>query len=207
MAWAVALGLVSLVLAGAAVVAAYELADRPQNQAGIVFTDLVPAHGAAPSEKDLGSPSALTKASPVMGTATLEQVRSEGKSDAVGGSDSVRWVRGRVEVYRLSMSQPLIDGIMEVTSDIGTLPSGSTVIKGSWVLRTGQGTWKGSSWTGIVTAEGADHFYVGKAAGTGGFEGLVLILEWYVAKAPGSSPAVEGLPEPIAVSGWIQSTK
>jgi hypothetical protein len=207
MAWAVAVGLAAVALALAAVVAAYELADRPQNQAAIIFTDLVPAHGAAPSGSELGSPATLTKASPFTGTATLEQVRSEGKSDAEVGEDGVHWVRGRVEVYRLSMSQPVVDGVMEVTCDIGTLPSGSTVIKGSWVLRTDQGTWKGSSWTGIRTAGNVDRFYAGSAVGTGGLEGLLLVLQWSFVKASESLPTLEGGPRPMVVSGWIQSAE
>ncbi len=194
---AVALGFASVVLVGAAAFGAYVAVNHFQSQPRLVFTDLNLAPGGP----------LLARVSPVMGTAVLEQVKSEGTSDPGDGADGIHRLRGRVEVYRLSMSQPVVNGTMEISSNLATRPDGSTDIEGSWVLRTDQGAWECPSWRGSLTANDAEQFYFGNASGTGGFGGLTLLLQWHVAKNQGSSASGAGSSEPIAVSGWIQSTK
>ncbi len=204
---AVALGFAAVVLAGAAAFGTYTAVDRFQSQPGLVFTDIGPAPGDTSVASGSSSRPLLARVSPVMGTAVLEQVKSEGTSDPPNGADGDRQVRGRVEVYRLNMSQPAIDGTMEITSDLTARPDGGTEITGSWVLRTDQGAWEGSSWGGSLTAEGGEQFYFGTATGTGGFAGLTLLLQWHVADNQGPPATGAGSSEPIAVSGWIQPAK
>jgi hypothetical protein len=204
---AIAVGFASIVLAGAAALGAYEAVDHFQSQPSLLFTDLAPTPGDVAAGWGTDNPSGLARVAPVMGTAVLEQVKDEGTSDPGSGADGIHWVRGRVEVYRLSMSQPLVSGTVEITSDLATRLDGSKQVQGSWILRTGQGAWEGSLWRGIVSADGADQFYLGKATGAGGLEGLVLLLQWHVVQTPGSAPTGEGSSESIAVSGWIQSVK
>ncbi len=202
---AVALGFASVALVVGVVLGAHVAVDRLHNDVALVFTDLTPTP--ADSGWGTGTSSRLAHVSPVMGTAVLERVKSEGTSDPSSEEDGTHWVRGRVEVYRLSMSQPAINGTMEITSDLSTGPGGSTEVQGSWVLRTSQGRWEGSFWTGIVSADGTDQFYMGMAAGSGGFEGLLLILEWHVENGSESAPRGEGPSWPISLSGWIQAEK
>jgi hypothetical protein len=204
---ALALGFGCIVLAGAAVLAAYVAVDHLQSKPGLVFMDFKPTPNDAAAGWGVGTPSGFAVVEPVAGTAVLEQVRSQGTSDPASAEDGTRSVRGRVEVYLLSMSQPAISGSMEVTSERVTRLEGGTEVQGSWVLRTSRGTWESSSWTGIVTQDGTDEFYFGKADGTGAFEGLVLLLEWHIVKNPGSSGTAEGPTETVTVSGWIQSPR
>ncbi len=194
---AVALGFASIVLVGAAALGAYTAVDHFQRQPRLVFTDL---------NRGPGGP-LLARVSPVMGTAVLEQVKNEGTSDPGNAADGIHRVRDRVEVYRLSMSQPLVTGTMEIRSNLATRPDGSTDIEGSWVLHTDQGVWECPSWKGSLTANDSEQFYFGNASGAGGLEGLTLLLQWHVAKNRGSSAIGAESSEPIAVSGWIQSTK
>ena len=117
---AVALGFASIVLVGAAAFGAYTAVDHFQRQPRLVFTDL---------NRGPGGP-LLARVSPVMGTAVLEQVKNEGTSDPGNAADGIHRVRDRVEVYRLSMSQPLVTGTMEIRSNLATRPDGSTDIDG-----------------------------------------------------------------------------
>ena len=178
-----------------------------QSHPRLVFTVL----NLAPVDTSVGSGTnsrpLLARVSPVTGTAVLEQVKSEGISDPGNVAGGTQRVRGRVEVYRLSMSQPAVNGTMEISSNLATRPDGGTDIEGSWVLSTDHGTWECLSWKGSLTADGAEQFYFGNASGTGGFEGLTLLLQWHVVENQGSSSTGAGSFEPIAVSGWIQSAK
>jgi hypothetical protein len=204
---AIALGFACIVLAGAAAFGVHTVVDHSQSQSQFVFTDVAPVPGDSSSGYGTASGPLLARVSPVMGTAALEQVKSEGTRDpgsGVGGTDRVR---GRVEVYRLSMSQPALDGTMEITTSLATRRDGNTDVEGSWVLRTSQGDWECSFWKGTLLANRVEQFYFGTASGTGGFEGLTLLLQWHVVKDAGSPATAEPSSQPIAVSGWIQSAK
>jgi hypothetical protein len=204
---ALVLGFGCIVLAGAAFLAAYVAVDHFRSEPGLVFMDFKPTPRDAAAGWGVDNPSGFAVVEPVAGAAVLKEVKSQGTSDPASAEDSSRRVRGRVEVYFLSMSQPAISGSMEITSERVTRLEGGTEVQGSWVLRNSRGMWESSSWTGIVTPDGADEFYFGKADGTGAFEGLVLLLEWHVVKNPGSSGTAEVPTETVTVSGWIQSPR
>jgi hypothetical protein len=204
---AVAVGLASVALVGAAAFGVYQAVSRSANQPGLVFTDLRPASADASAASETGNRPLLARVSPVTGTADLLRVESEGMIDPVTGTNGADRVRGRVEIYRLSTSQPAVSGTMEITFDITTRANGSADIEGRWILRDDQGSWEGSQWNGSRSANGTEQFCFGTASGTGGFEGLTLLLQWHVAKSAGSVAAGEQSSESIAVSGWIQSAK
>ena len=204
---AVALGFASVVLIGAAAFGVYSAVDYFESRPQFVFTDLMPGPGDSSAGSGMGNRPLLARVSPVMGTAVLEQVKSEGTSGPGSDADGIHRVRGRVEVYRLNMSQPAIDGTMEIISELTARQDGGTDVQGSWVLRSGEGAWECLSWQGIMTADGTEQFYLGTASGTGGFEGLTLLLQWHVVEDVGSPATGELSSEPVIVSGWIQSTK
>jgi hypothetical protein len=204
---AVALGFASVALVAAAAFGAYTAVAHFQSQPRFVFTDFSAAPGDASEGAGTNTGPLLARVSPVMGTAVLEQVKSEGISDPGNGADGIGGVRGRVEVYRLSMSQPAINGTVEITSNLSARPDGGTDSEASWVLRTSQGAWECSSWKGSLNAGGTEQFYFGTASGSGGFQGLTLLLQWHLVKNRGSSATGAGSSEPIAVSGWIQPAK
>jgi hypothetical protein len=202
----VALAFASIVLAGGLALGAYETLGYFRGQPELVFSDLVPATGSTPSGSASSHP-LLARVSPVTGTAVLERVKSAGSSDSGSGADSVPQVRGRVEVYRLTMSQPLISGTLEITFDLAGRPDGRTAIQGSWVLRTERGSWECRSWAGSLSADGAEQFCLGNGSGTGRFEGLLLLLQWHAVKNVGSSSAGETSSATAQVSGWIQAAR
>jgi hypothetical protein len=203
----VALGFASLVLAGAVAFGAYTAVDHSRSHARLVFSDLNLAPAGPSVGTGVNPRPLLARVSPVVGTAVLEQVKSEGTSDPGNDGDGIHRVRGRVDVYRLTMSQPAMNGTMEITYTLVTRPDGSAITTGSWVLRTTQGTWENSSWNGSLPANGGEQFYFGDATGTGGFEGLTLLLQWHVADNQGSPATRARSSGPVAVSGWIQSAK
>jgi hypothetical protein len=203
---AVALGFACIVLAGAAAFGVYTAVNHFQAPPQFVFTDVAPAPGDTSAGSGTGNGPLLARVSPVMGTAILEQVKSEGGRDTGSGAGGTDWVRGRVEIYRLSMSQPAINGTMEIASDLASRLDGGTDIAGSWVLSTPQGAWECLSWRGIQTTDGTE-FCFGTASGTGGFEGLTLLLQWHVVRNAATSATGELSSEPVALSGWIQSAQ
>jgi hypothetical protein len=183
---AVALGFASLVVIGVAAIGAYTVVDHLQSEPQFVFTDLPAAPSDASSGSSTGGRPLLARVSPVVGTAVLEQVKSQGTLDPAGGAGGADRVRGRVEIYRLSTSQLAINGTMEITAGLTTRQDGNTDVEGSWVLRTGQGVWECPFWRGTLLANGTEQFYFGTASGSGGFEGLTLLLQWHVVKDAGS---------------------
>ncbi len=200
---AVALGFVCVVLAAGAAFGTYDVVKHFQSRPGMFFTDLTP-----PADSSSGTTNPLIlKVSPVAGTAVLDQVKSEGTSDSTLGADGLGGIRGRIEVYRLSLSQPALNGTMEITSDLATRESGGADVTGSWVLRSDQGAWESEYWRGATSPNGSDEFYIGYGKGSGGFEGLRLILQWHIVKNAGSSPAQADTSETVEVSGWVQSLK
>src|SRR5512139_1534532 len=113
----VAVGFASVVLVVAAVFATLRATEYFQDESPLVFTDLTPGPADAAAGWGTDNPAGLARVAPVMGTAVLEQTKDEGTSEPPTGAGSTQWIRDRVEVYRLSTSQPLVSGTMEITFD------------------------------------------------------------------------------------------
>jgi hypothetical protein len=204
---AVAVGFATIVLLGGVAFGTYRAVDYVQSRPRLAITDVTSAPGDISTRPGEGGSSVLAGKLPVAGTATLQQVKNEGVPGTAGAADGARPVRGRVEVYLLTMSEPQVGGTMEVTYDIQPLTGGGASVKGTWVLRNTQGTWEGSIWTGRQYGDGAEQFYCGNATGTGGFEGLMLLLQWHVVRIAAGSAAGTGSSESIGISGWVQAAK
>jgi hypothetical protein len=198
----VAVACASIVLAGGAAFGAYEVVTYLHGQGpSLVITDqTVPGGGKTPSAGNAAGTSAIAGLVPVMGTATLEQVKSEGT--AVSSGDVTR-LKGRVLVYRLDMSQSGISGTFEITIDLQRRAQGGD-IWASWVLSNDQGTWECTSWVGTLSADGLEQFGYGGAFGTGAYEGLTLYLQWHSTQEPGSTALAA---ESGTVTGWIESAE
>jgi hypothetical protein len=202
-----ALASACVALATGAAFGIYTLVDYAQSEPAIVFV-YIPFNtgGTSPGSGPANQPF-LARVLPVMGTAVLEQVRNQGTSNPDEETEGIHAVRGRVEVYRLNMSHPFVNGTMDITFDVAIGATGVGDVSGSWELHTDQGTWKSSLWAGSLPADGEERFYFGRATGTGGLEGLLLLLEWHSGRPPGSAPGPEWQSQLIAVTGWIQATK
>lgn len=175
---------------------AYRLVDYVRGPV-LVIGDSLPADGNGVSP-------VLAGLTPVVGTAVLEQAKSEGITSFNADLYYSTKVTGQVSVYSLDMSQAGISGTLEITSDLKVRADGSADIKGSWILRNGadQDSWECDSWVGYRSADGTEEFGFGKAAGRGEYEGLTLYLQWRSTREQGSTTAAA---ESVVVTGWIQA--
>ena len=202
----VAVVFASVVLAGGVAYGAYETVTYLQGRPALVITDSIPPAGGTATSGTGAATSVAAGLVPVMGTATLEQVKNEGVTSPAIDINYTTQISGRVLVYELDMSQSGISGTLEITADFGVRADGSAEIQGSWVLSNDQGTWKCASWEGVVTADGLEQFSFGVALGFGGYDGLGLYLLWHSTQVSGSTtpaavpPATSG-----SITGWIQS--
>ena len=201
-----AVAFASIVLIGGAAFGAYRLVDYVKSQRALVITDLTlqPGDGAPPDGGTDGT-SVLAGLLPVAGTAVLEEVKSEGITEPVNDVKYTHWIRGQVQLFSLNVSQPGTSGTVEITSDLMVRNDGSADITGSWILSNDQGTWECDSWVGYVTADGAEQFGFGSATGTGGYEGLMLYLQWRSTQEPGLTVIGSGPTQTVIITGWIQS--
>jgi hypothetical protein len=178
------------------VLGAYRLVDHLRGPV-LVIGDSLPADGS-------GENHVLAGLTPVIGTAVLQQAKTEGITSSNADSYYPTKVIGQVSVYSLDTSQAGVSGALEITSDLNVRADGSADIKGSWTLRNGtdQDSWECDSWVGYRNADGTEEFGFGKAAGRGGYEGLTLYLQWRSTRGLGSG---SGAAESVFVTGWIQS--
>jgi hypothetical protein len=199
-----AVGLATAVLAVGLSFGAYRVVTYVQSRPALVMTDsTLPSAGTATSGSGgAAAPSVLTGLIPVMGTATLVQVESEGASVESTYVNYATQVTDQVLVYSLDMSQPGISGNLEITADLDVRADGSVEIDGSWPLRNDEGAWECASWGGVVTAGGSEQFAFGEAVGSGAYEGLKLYLLWYSPQTTGSAAPTA---ESGRISGWIRS--
>lgn len=196
-----AVGFASVALAVGLAFGIYQAVAYFSSSPVLVITDsTLPSGDTGTSGPEEAGTSALAGLVPVMGTATLEEVRSEGATAQDGETTSVR---GQVLVYRLELSQPAASGLLEITSDLGMRPDGGGDIAGSWLLSNDRGTWSCSSWKGTMTADG-EQFAFGTAVGADAYEGLTAFLQWHSTETTGSG-LNSAIPESGLITGWIQS--
>jgi hypothetical protein len=201
-----AVGLATVVLAVGLALGAYQVATYVQGRSALVVTDsTLPSTGSATSDSGgAAASSVLTGLIPVMGTATLEQVKSEGAGVESTYVNYATQVTSQVLVYSLDMSQSGTNGNLEITADLDVRADGSVEIDGSWLLSNDEGAWECASWGGVVTGTGSEQFAFGEAVGSGAYEGLTLYLLWYSPQTTGSAaPAAES----GRISGWIRSAE
>ena len=203
---AVAVGFASVVLLGGALYGAYRVVDYLRGQAPLAITDsTLSVEDVGPASPGAAGTSAVGGLVPIVGTATLEEVRSEGTSAHADYLDYSTVINGRVCEYAVEMSQRQISGTLEITSDIEEREDSSADVSATWVLSNDDGTWRCDYWVGYLTADATEEFGFGSAVGTGDYEGLELYLQWHSAKASGSASSATGAAESARLTGWIQS--
>jgi hypothetical protein len=204
----VAVGFASIVLLGGVAFGAYRMVTYFQGGQTLVITDSTLAAGdTGPSGTGTANTSVLAGLVPVAGTATLERVKSEGTATQERHGDYASRVTGRELVFWVETSQPGVSGTLEITSDLDVRADCSADVRATWILSNDQGAWQCASSPGYLTADGAEQFGFGKAAGTGGYEGMTLYLQWHSTQEPDSAISGAESSGSILVTGWIQSAE
>lgn len=104
--------------------------------------------------------------------------------------------------YDVEATDSRLSGIFDVVYNIDEPASGASTWWGSWKLTNDEGTWVCDSWRGACDPIGHT-FTAGVSRGTGAYEGLLAVWQWYWPLGSGASGAL-----PIsAVSGWIQKAE
>lgn len=197
-----------IALMGGAAYGVHELVAYLHPQPVLVITDMtVQSGGGATSATGTAGTFALSGLVPVAGTAVLQQVKSDGATIAAGDSSFVERVTGQVQVFSLQTSQPEIGGALELTTDLYIRTDGSADVRGRWVLTNDRGTWLCDAWSGYRSADGAEEFGSGSAAGAGRYEGLTLYLQWHFQRVAGSTIPGMGSAESVSITGWVQSVE
>ena len=101
--------------------------------------------------------------------------------------------------YKVEATDPRVAGTFNVSFNSDETHEGSGTMWGTWTITNDKGTWVCDGWRGAYDAQGHT-FTAGSATGTGDYEGLVSVWQWYWPLGSGVGTAL-----PVfAVSGWIQ---
>jgi hypothetical protein len=123
--------------------------------------------------------------------------QTEGTTTKAG---DVTQTRNATVSYTIEATDPRVAGTYDVVYNIDQLPDGSGKMWATLKLTNDKGTWVCDSASALLDSSG--HVYVfGLAKGTGDYDGLVSVWQWYWPL--NTSSFSTALPF-IAVSGWIQ---
>jgi hypothetical protein len=123
--------------------------------------------------------------------------QGEGTSTKAG---DVTQVRNAMVSYTVEATDPRVAGTFDVIYNLDQAADGSGSMWGTWTVTNSKGTWVCDAMSGALDAKGHT-FVFGSAKGTGAYEGLVSLWQWYWPLNTSSFSAALPL---VAVSGWIQ---
>ncbi len=126
--------------------------------------------------------------------------QGEGTSTQIG---DVTQVRNATVSYTVEATDPRAAGTFDVVYNLDQAADGSGKMWGTWTVTNDKGTWVCNAMSGALDAKGHT-FVFGSAKGTGAYEGLVSLWQWYWPLNTSSFSAALPL---IAVSGWIQKAQ
>jgi hypothetical protein len=153
-------------------------------------------------------PAAVAGSEPFVASAMLG-ARGQGGGSTTQVGD-VTQVRNGTASYDVEATDPRLAGIFDVVYNYDEAADGTATMWGTWRLKNDEGTWICDSWRGAFDEKGHT-FTVGLTRGTGAYEGLVSLWQWYwplaaISPATGLPDTSEGLPL-MAVSGWVQKAQ
>ncbi len=128
---------------------------------------------------------------------------TEGGMAQVG---DITQTRNATSSYIVDATDPRLSGTFAVVYNTDQAPDGTmTRFFGNWKLTNDKGSWVCDSWTGAadaVVGPNSTHFFtVGVGKGTGAYEGLVSVWQWYWPLNDSRNSGSTALPL-IAGSGW-----
>jgi len=155
--------------------------------------------GKSPSTSS-GNP-ALADTQPFVASAT--------PGPATGGTTTevgdVTQTRNATASYTIEATDPRCNGTFDVVYNMDEAADGTmTKFYGTWKVTNDKGTWVCDNWTGAQDALGVHTFTFGVSKGTGDYEGLVAVWQWYWPLNASSFSTALPL---MAVSGWIDKAK
>ena len=123
--------------------------------------------------------------------------QTEGTTTKVG---DVTQVRDATISYKIEATDPRVAGTHDVVYSLDEAADGSGSMSARWTTTNEKGTWVCDASHAAFDAKGRC-FVFGLAKGTGAYEGLVSLWQWYWPLNTSSFSTALPL---IAVSGWIQ---
>ncbi len=123
--------------------------------------------------------------------------QGEGTSTKAG---DITQVRNATVSYTVEATDPRAAGTFDVIYNLDQAADGSGSMWGTWTVTNNKGTWVCDAMRGALDAKGHT-FVFGSAKGTGAYDGLVSLWQWYWPLNTSSFSAALPL---VAVSGWIQ---
>jgi hypothetical protein len=154
-----------------------------------------------------------TKSAAVSGSEPFVASAMVGPRDQLDGSTTkvgdVTQLRNATVSYDVEATDPRLTGIFDVVVNSDEAAGGTGTMWGTWKLTNDKGSWICDSWRGAFDQ---DHtFTAGLSKGTGAYEGLVSLWQWYwplvaISPSTGLPDTSAGLPV-MAVSGWVQKAQ
>ncbi len=125
--------------------------------------------------------------------------------DDTGGTETkvgdVTQTRNGTASYDVEATDPRLSGTFDVVYNTDEASDGTlTKFYGTWKATNDKGTWECDNWSGAQDSAG-HLFTVGVGRGTGDYEGLVAVWQWYW---PLNTSSFSTALPVLAVSGWVQ---
>ncbi len=121
----------------------------------------------------------------------------------------VRQVRNGGASYDVEATDPRLSGTFDVVFNYDENADNSAQMWGTWTAANDKGAWVCDSFEGGFDSAG-HYFTVGIGKGTGDYEGLLSVWQWYwplSAISPNTGLPVDMRLPIFAVSGWIQKAE
>jgi len=147
-------------------------------------------------------PVAFQGRTPIVGTVTVtsQEAKPGGKTTKANGMMRIRdyWWE-----FRQEMSDPRASGTIISSLNADQRPDGIADMWGEWTLTNDASAWECRAWSGAIRTGGLEHFTHVEAVGTGAYEGLILVVDWYFGEEGKGLPVGSSTP----AAGWIEASK
>jgi hypothetical protein len=138
----------------------------------------------------------LSRAQPFVASAAVGK-QTEGATTKAG---DVTQVRNATVSYKIEATDPRVAGTYDVLYNYDEAADGSGTMWATWTLTNDKGTWVCDAASAAFDAKGHT-FVFGLSKGSGAYEGLVSMWQWYW---PLNTSSFSSALPFTAVSGWIQ---